>query len=159
MGVRHGRRGRRYHVAIAGMKGTTVRFTITTALIAVLATTPAFAAKPTGKQCAMARLKVFEIETSLSHADRFMTPEKRDKFFADLDRDKATTIADLAASPAYQSAMKEFVLAATDYAKGAVADDPTEHALVAQARVSALKTRFESASERVKLESELACGK
>jgi len=125
---------------------------------AVAVSMPAFAASPTPKQCAMANLKVFEIEAGLAHADRFLTHERRSEFLADLDRDKAAVIAGLAAAPALQAAMKEYVLAATDYAKGAVADDPSEYAIVHEARVSALKARFESAGERYKLESELACG-
>lgn len=129
------------------------------AVLVAAASGSAAAARPTERQCAMAELRVLEARMGLMSVTPGFSYEDRNKVITDLDRDKASIIAGLGSAPAYQAAMKEFVLAATDYAKGAVADDPNERVIVYEARVSALKSRFESASERVKLEAELACGK
>lgn len=103
-----------------------------------------------GQLTAMTELRLLVVTPSYSYSDRDEVLEGM--------KDKASIIAGLTSAPAYQSAFKEFILAATDYAKGAVGD-PSERVIMYEARVSALKARFESASERVNLEAELVCGK
>lgn len=132
------------------------------ALLGLLTITAHAAAAPTERQCATTGLFVMfttdavELAALKISTGTYSTNDQLDAL-AELDRKKLSAIKGVSAAPAYQAALKEFVVVARDYLRN-IGAEPGESRIVYQARTAALKSRLEQAQERVTLEGELACG-
>jgi hypothetical protein len=115
--------------------------------------------RPTSEQCKKANVLIARtrLELIIAESKGPNYDYQSNKRAIDLlDTEGIEVIKGLDKAPAFQQATKDFVITAREYFNNSAAK-PGESRMVYSARTSALKTRLDQATERVDLESKLAC--